>query len=122
MTRRGTNLGPTDLRTLDAGIYGPGEHSKASIRRKQKTQQKNAKISLALIGKIRQLATLDWTTHRIANHLRVAEVTVARYRDRRIEKRGKCEQCGNEVMLPCRICEARQGITREMRILFSSED
>lgn len=122
MTRRGTNITQTGLATLDASIYGPGEYRNASIRQRRKAQQNNAKISLALIGKIRQLAALDWTTHRIACHLRVAEVTVARYRERRVEKQGKCERCGREMLLPCRACEAESGITREMRLLFSSED
>lgn len=120
--RRGTNITTDGLATLDASIYGPGEYLNASIRPRRKSQNKNAKISTALIGRIRQLALLDWTTHRIAQHLGIAEVTVARHRERRVEKQGKCEVCGNEVMLPCRICAARQGITREMRILFSSED
>lgn len=117
--RRGTNITPVGLATLDVAIYGPGEYRNASIRQRRKAQQKNSRISLALIGKIRQLAALDWTTHRIANHLNVAEVTVDRYRKRRVEKQGKCERCGREMMLPCRACEIESGITREARILFS---
>lgn len=117
-----TTIGLGELQTLDVAIYGPGECRNGSLRRRQQAAHKAAKISLALIGRIKQLAALDWTTHRIAKHLKVAEVTVARYRERRAEKRGKCERCGREMMLPCRACEVELGITNEMRILFSSED
>ena len=117
-----TTIGPGGLQTLDAEIYGPGEYRNGSLRRRRKAQHGTPKISTAMIGKIRQLAAIGWTTHAISKHLKVAEVTVARYRERRFEKRGKCERCGREMMLPCRACEVETGITNEMRILFSSED
>ena len=117
-----TTIGPGGLKTLDACIYGPGEYRNRSIRKRQQAAYETAKISRVLIGKIKQLAVIGWTTHRIAKHLKVAEVTVVRYRERRFEKRGKCERCGREMMLPCRACEVEVGVTNEMRILFSSED
>lgn len=119
---RATTIGAAGLQTLDASIYGPGDYRNGSIRNRRKAQSGTPKISTALIGKIKQLAAMGWTTHAISKHLHVAEVTVARHRERRFEKRGKCERCGREMMLPCRACEVEVGITNEMRVLFSSED
>ena len=71
---------------------------------------------------IRRLWNLGWSRNRISEHLGVSGETVDRFKERRREWRGKCDECGNLVMMPCRICEARRGITREKRLLFSQGD